>query len=98
MVLLAKPTKKVHQFDQICQKNNIKHKCTKFAHPWTNGQVERFNRTFKESTTKKYFYQNRVDFLKHLEIFLTSYNFGKRLGAINFLTPFERARSKAVKN
>jgi len=88
--LLAKPTKKVHQFDQICEQNNIKHKCTKFAHPWTNGQVERFNRTFKEATTKKYFYQNRADFSRHLAIFLEAYNFGKRLGAINFLTPLQK--------
>jgi hypothetical protein len=30
-------------------KNEIEHPLTKVNHPWTNGQVERMNRTIKES-------------------------------------------------
>jgi hypothetical protein len=32
-----------------CQENGIEHRLTKFKHPWTNGQVERMNRTIKEA-------------------------------------------------
>src|SRR6202795_4154822 len=41
---------RVHRFDQICQANGIEHRLTKPNHPWTNGQVERMNRTIKEAT------------------------------------------------
>ncbi|GHT90604.1 hypothetical protein FACS1894122_01280 [Alphaproteobacteria bacterium] len=51
-------TKKVYDFDSICKENGIIHKLTKPAHPWTNGQVERMNRTIKEATVKKYYYEN----------------------------------------
>lgn len=35
---------KIHIFDETCANAGIKHKLTKFRHPWTNGQVEIFNR------------------------------------------------------
>lgn len=34
-----------HMFDMRCQENGIEHRLTKIKHPWTNGQVERMNRT-----------------------------------------------------
>ena len=36
-----------HPFDRACQRHDIKHRLTKPNHPWTNGQVERMNRTIK---------------------------------------------------
>lgn len=33
------------RFDMICEANGIEHRLTKPNHPWTNGQVERMNRT-----------------------------------------------------
>jgi transposase-like protein len=35
------------RFDMICDANGIEHRLTKPNHPWTNGQVERMNRTIK---------------------------------------------------
>src|SRR3954470_20721038 len=35
----------VHAFELVCAKNDIDHRLTKPNHPWTNGQVERMNRT-----------------------------------------------------
>jgi transposase InsO family protein len=32
-------------FDRTCEDNDIEHRLTKPIHPWTNGQVERMNRT-----------------------------------------------------
>ena len=39
-----------HIFERICDENGIEHRLTKVNHPWTNGQVERMNRTIKEAT------------------------------------------------
>ncbi|QFT33922.1 Integrase core domain protein [Labrenzia sp. THAF82] len=42
-----------HMFDMRCRENGIEHRLTKVKHPWTNGQVERMNRTIKEATVKR---------------------------------------------
>lgn len=36
---------------------DIDHRLTKPKHPWTNGQVERMNRTLKEATVKRFNYE-----------------------------------------
>ena len=43
-----------HSFDRICREYGVEHRLTKPAHPWTNGQVERMNRTIKEATVKRF--------------------------------------------
>lgn len=43
-----------HPFDRGCQAHGIEHRLTKPKHPWTNGQVERMNRTIKEATVKRF--------------------------------------------
>ncbi len=42
-----------HIFDRVCIVNGIEHRLTKPYHPWTNGQVERMNRTIKDATVKR---------------------------------------------
>ena len=46
-----------HAFEYACAQNDIDHRLTKPKHPWTNGQVERMNRTVKDATVKRYFYE-----------------------------------------
>lgn len=41
---------RAHAFEYACAENDIDHRPTKPKHPWTNGQVERMNRTIKEVT------------------------------------------------
>ena len=43
-----------HIFGRVCAENDIEHRLTKVNHPWTNGQVERMNRTIKDATVKRY--------------------------------------------
>lgn len=76
-------------FDLVCAKENIDHRLTKPAHPWTNGQVERMNRTIKEATVKQYQYGSHQQLKEHLHTFLMAYNFARRLKTLKGLSPYE---------
>jgi transposase InsO family protein len=78
-----------HIFDRICDEYTIDHKLTKPAHPWTNGQVERMNKTIKEATVHRYYYDTHRQLQQHLQAFINAYNFAKRLKSIDGLTPYE---------
>jgi len=78
-----------HPFDRACQRHGIEHRLTKPNHPWTNGQVERMNRTLKEATVQRYYYESHEQLRAHLADFLAAYNFAKRLKALRGLTPHE---------
>ena len=58
-------------------------------HPWTNGQVERMNRTIKEATVKRFHYDDHAQLKEHLADFINAYNFGRRLETLKGLTPYE---------
>jgi transposase InsO family protein len=76
-------------FDMLCDTNSIEHRLTKPNHPWTNGQVERMNRTLKEATVQRYHYGSHAQLKAHVHAFLTAYNFAKRLKTLRGLTPYE---------
>jgi hypothetical protein len=40
------------RFDMICEASNIEYRLTKLNHPWTNGQVERMNRSIEGGDRK----------------------------------------------
>jgi transposase InsO family protein len=78
-----------HMFDMRCRENGIEHRLTQVKHPWTNGQVERMNRTIKEATVKRFHYDDHLQFETHLADFVSAYNFGRRLKSLRGLTPYE---------
>ncbi len=78
-----------HMFDMRCQENGIEHRLTKVRHPWTNGQVERMNRTIKEATVKRYHYDDHQQPKTHLNNFIKAYNYGRRLKALKGRKPYE---------
>ena len=78
-----------HMFDMRCHENGIEHLLTKVKHRWTNGQVERMNRTIKEATVKRYHYDSHQQFEAHLVDFVSAYNFARRLKILKGLTPYE---------
>ena len=78
-----------HPFDRACQRHGIEHRLTKPNHPWTNGQVERMNRTIKEATVKRFHYDNHDQLRRHLDDFVSAYNFARRLKTLKGLTPYE---------
>jgi transposase len=56
--------------------------------PWTNGQVERMNRTIEEATVQRYHYDTHEQLKQHLGDFVSAYNFGRRLKTLKGLTPY----------
>jgi hypothetical protein len=81
---------RAHAFEFACAKADIDHRLTKPKHPWTNGQVERMNRTLKEATVKRFYYETHEHFRKHLTDFVNAYNFARRLKTLKGLTPYEQ--------
>lgn len=77
------------RFDMICEAHYIEHRLTKPNHPWTNGQVERMNRTIKEATVKRFHYESHDQLRTHLADFMAAYNFARRLKTLSGLTPYE---------
>src|ERR671912_1495844 len=78
-----------HPFDRACQHHRIEHRLTRPHHPWTNGQVERMNRTIKEATVKRYHYDSHDQLRAHLHLFVDAYNHARRLTTLRGLTPHE---------
>ena len=78
-----------HIFDRVCHENGIEHRLTKVNHPWTNGQVERMNRTIKDATVRRYHYEDHDQLRTHLADFVSAYNYARRLKTLRGLTPFE---------
>jgi transposase InsO family protein len=78
-----------HIFGRTCGENGIEHRTTKVKHPWTNGQVERMNRTIKEATVTRYHYDSHRQLGAHLSNFINAYNYGRRLKTLKDLTPYE---------
>jgi len=86
---LNKPLNRRSRFDQLCAKHGIEHRLTRPNHPWTNGQVERMNKTLKDATIKRYHYASLDEMQDHLQTFLAVYNYAKNLKTLKGKTPFE---------
>jgi transposase InsO family protein len=78
-----------HAFEFACAELNIEHRLTKPRHPWTNGQVERMNRTIKDATVRRFHYKSHGHLRQHLTDFIAAYNFARRLKTLRGLTSYE---------
>jgi transposase InsO family protein len=78
-----------HPFGNTCKAHGIDHRLTKPNHPWTNGQVERMNRTIKDATVKRYHYDSHDQLRTHIGDFVSAYNYARRLKTLKGLTPYE---------
>ena len=47
------------------------------------------NRTIKDATIKRFYYETHAHFQNHLDTFVAAYNFGRRLKTLKGLTPYE---------
>jgi transposase InsO family protein len=88
-MLARKQLFRAHSFELACAQNDVEHRLTKPRHPWTNGQVERMNRTLKEATVQRFHYATHDQLRAHLADFVAAYNFARRLKTLRGLTPYE---------
>jgi transposase InsO family protein len=77
------------RFEMICEAKGIEHRLIKPNYPWTNGKVERMNRTIKDITVKRFHYDSHDQLRTHLEDFMAAYNFARSLKTLSGFTPYE---------
>ncbi|MGI4883738.1 MAG: IS481 family transposase [Janthinobacterium lividum] len=87
-----------HSFDRICRAYGAAHRLTKPAPPWTNGPVERMNRTIKKATVQRFHHQTTDELNEHLQAFLLAYSHAKRLKTLRGLIPHEFGCAQWQKN
>jgi transposase InsO family protein len=63
---------RAHACVYACAQADIDHRLTKPKHPWTNGQIERMNRTIKAATVKQFYYETHDQLRSHLADFVTA--------------------------
>ena len=78
-----------HDFEQVCQEQDIEHRTTLPYTPKTNGMVERMNGLTKENTTKKRRYETVPEMLADLHGWFVRYNFCRNNRRIGGKTPYE---------
>ena len=73
-----KEARQYHEYEKTCNKLGIKHTMTKVRHPWTNGYVERLNRTlldeFYSVAFRKKVYGSIEELQADLDGFMDYYN------------------------
>jgi hypothetical protein len=77
----------LHACDDACEHAGSEQRLTKPGHPWTNGQVERMNRTLQEATVKRDYYAPHQQLKEPLYDLLNADNCAKRLKPLQGLTP-----------
>ena len=78
-----------HSLALACAQNDIDHRLIKPRHPWTNGQVERMNRTIKDATVERYHDDTHDQLMQHLTDFVAAYNFSRRQKTLKSITPHQ---------
>ena len=76
-------------FARVCHESGMAQRVTTTNQPGTAGHVERMNRTLKEATVKRYYYETQDHLQGQLHAFLMAANFAKRLQTLKGLTPYE---------
>jgi len=68
-----------HKFEKTCKRHGIKHTTTKVKHPWTNGYVERLNKTLLDEFYSVVFRKKRYESIDQLQVdldnFMDYYNY-----------------------
>ena len=76
-----------HALEYVCATLGIQHRTTEPKHPWTNGHIERMNRTIKDATVKRFHYDDHDQLARHLTDFISAYNLSQYQGSL--ITPMD---------
>lgn len=94
---LAVKVKKAHPFELALKEMRIEHRCTKVKHPWTNGRVERLNRTMKAATINRTRYESAKAMVEDLHNWNIQYNLHTKLRTLGGITPLEAVQQHLAK-
>lgn len=86
---LAVAVRKPHPFEVAVKEIGAEHRTTKVKHPWTNGRVERLNRTMKTATVDKTRYADTKELIADLHRWCFEYNHHSRLRTLDGISPFQ---------
>jgi transposase InsO family protein len=91
------PGYKAHLFDQTCAELGIRHTKIRPRHPWTNGRVERFNRTLKSECLRGPLHFTSDEERRYVAaLWLAFYNARRPHTALGGLTPERWLRARPV--
>ena len=57
-----------------------------YTNPWGTTKA---NRTLKDATVKRFYYESHEQLRQHLTDFVAAYNFARRLKTLRGMTPYE---------
>jgi transposase InsO family protein len=90
----SKKAKRTHFFETMLNIVGIDHTYTRPYHPQSNGKIERFWRIVNQECLFHLNFGQTLDtFSSELNGFLYRYNYQRRHGALNYLTPLDRLRA-----
>ena len=78
-----------HSSARTCRECGVEHRLTKPAHPWTNGWVDRTNRTLKKAPVQHFHYRTTQELNEHLQAVLLACDHANRLKTLRGFTPHE---------
>ena len=90
---LAVKVNKPHPFEEALKSMGAEHRTTKVKHPWTNGRVERLNRTMKDSTVEKTRYADTKELILDIHRWCVDYNHRSRLRTLGGISPAQALRN-----
>jgi len=91
------PGYKAHLFDETCRELGLRHTKIQPRHPWTNGRVERFNRTLKHECLRGPLHFTSDEERRYATaLWLAFYNSQRPHTALGGLTPEQWLRARAV--
>ncbi len=89
----SQKAKRTHFFETMLNIVGIDHTYTRPYHPQSNGKIERFWRTLRQECLDHLNLGQTLDTLSlELNGFLYRYNYQRRHGSLNYLTPLDRLR------
>ena len=77
-----------HSFEGEWTNLDIEHRLTKPLYRWTNGQVEQMNRTIKDGTVRRFYYDSHDQLRQQFVDFAAAYNFACHLKTLRSLTAY----------
>jgi len=90
----SQKAKKTHFFETMLSIVGVDHTYTRPYHPQSNGKIERFWKILSQECIVHLNFGQTLDTLSsELNDFLYRYNYQRRHGSLNYLTPLDRLRS-----